>query len=113
MKKAPKILYFIRGSVPTKEEQDEADTFGANVAYRNVEFMGDEAPEAADGVAGGTYQEMEDDKPVGEPVSLIPHKYRSYPKAADVVAAYRAGKDLPKAEKTAPAPAAAGWTAGK
>lgn len=112
MKKAPKILYFIRGSLPTKEEQTEAESFGANVAFRNVEFINDaEKPEAADGVAGGSYQETEDGKPIGEPISLIPDSYAHYPKAAEVMAAFKDGKELPNKAPVEKKPSA--WTANK
>ena len=51
--KSPKILYFIKGTLPSDEAYDVADNFGTNVAFRNVDFIVEtNALEDCDGVAG-------------------------------------------------------------
>lgn len=52
--KAPKILYFLNGSVPTPaDRQTAAKMIGAQVMFRNAQRVAAEhSPEAADGVAG-------------------------------------------------------------
>jgi len=51
--RSPKILYFIKGTLPSDEAYDIADGLGTNVAFRNVDFIVDtNALEDCDGVAG-------------------------------------------------------------
>ena len=53
MKKLPKILDFIVGSVATELEQGEIDSISANVSLRNASMINPEwTPEVCDGVAG-------------------------------------------------------------
>lgn len=53
MRKYPRILYFIKGVLPSDEAQDVADTLGPNVAFRNANFVAETgALEKCDGVAG-------------------------------------------------------------
>lgn len=122
MKKAPKVLYFIRGSMPTEEQVEEAESFGIPVSYRNVEFYEEGMTlEECEGVAGD-----------------VPEAYaEAYPTAEKAIADYKAGKKAaskkadadPKATAkpaakpaaASPAPAAApaagngapGWQAGR
>lgn len=103
-KKYPRILYFISGTLPTKEQLREAQKFGPNTSFRNGTLVSSEgALEAADGVAGD-----------------VPTRYADYTSAEDAIAAYEAelaqpeldfegeGGDGTKAPETpAPAPATA------
>jgi len=53
MKRYPRILYFIKGVLPSAEAQEIAETLGSNVAFRNANFVPTSgAPERCDGVAG-------------------------------------------------------------
>lgn len=73
-KKYPRILYFISGTVPTKEQVREAQKFGPNTSFRNATLVSSEgALEAADGVAGD-----------------VPSRYSDYVSAEDAIAAYEA-----------------------
>lgn len=73
-KKYPRILYFISGTVPTKEQVREAQKFGPNTSFRNATLVSAEgALEAADGVAGD-----------------VPTRYADYTSAEDAIAAYEA-----------------------
>lgn len=81
MFKHPRILFFIKGPVPSTEDRAEALLLGTNVAFRNNLFISaDDAIEACDGVAGD-----------------VPAEYLAKcPKAADVLTAFNseAGKVL-------------------
>lgn len=71
-KKYPKIIFFIKGSVPKPEDAEAAEKLGFNVVFRNALFVDDGgAPEACDGVAGA-----------------IPAKYADFPKAEDALASF-------------------------
>lgn len=50
--KFPRILYFIADAASSKSELADAARYGPNVGYRNATFVGDEALEPCDGVAG-------------------------------------------------------------
>lgn len=51
--KAPRILYFLKGSMPTAEQQIDAMRYGSGVVFRNGSCVPVEgSPEACDGVAG-------------------------------------------------------------
>ena len=51
--KFAKILYFVKGVMPSNEAQQIALKYGPNVAFRNANFVSDNgAPEDCDGVAG-------------------------------------------------------------
>lgn len=117
MKKPPIILFFIRSSVPTEEEQKAAEDLGVPVKFRNAEFAATSgAPEECDGVAGVEYTNADKEK-----VSTIPEIYsETYPDAEKVIAAYKANKPFPKKKvvtvdsgETEAKGKAAGWTAGK
>lgn len=111
-KKYPRILYFISGTVPTKEQVREAQKFGPNTSFRNATLVSSEgALEAADGVAGD-----------------VPTRYADYTSAEDAIAAYEAelaqpeldfegegegGGDSKAPATPAPAPAPAATTAPK
>lgn len=62
--KYPRILYFIAGSAPTKDEATEAAKLGPNTVFRNVLHVKDEMLEACDGVAGAVHARYAD-KPNG------------------------------------------------
>jgi hypothetical protein len=47
-----KVLFFIKGSVPTEVEKSQASEIVGNVVFRNAKFAGGEPPEICDGVAG-------------------------------------------------------------
>lgn len=52
--KPAKILYFVNGNLPKPEDYKKASELGANVVFRNANFVPDEdhALEDCDGVAG-------------------------------------------------------------
>lgn len=52
--KPAKILYFINGPLPTKEQRKEAEDIKASVHFRNAQYVPSEshALEICDGVAG-------------------------------------------------------------
>lgn len=51
--KHPRVLFFLKGIIPTLEEQSEAEELGNNVAFRNASVIADGDPlEAFDKVAG-------------------------------------------------------------
>lgn len=53
MKKYPKILYFIKGSMPSDDDFKNAESFGVNVSFRNALFITDVGTlEHCDGVTG-------------------------------------------------------------
>lgn len=62
MKRYPRILYFIKGVMPSAEAQEVAEEYGPNVAFRNANFVPSSgALEACDGVAGDvpdTYKDL-------------------------------------------------------
>lgn len=104
MLKAPRILYFLRGPVPTNEERNDAHRYGTNVAFRNASLVGtDDACEICDGVAGAVpvaYKGKPDGKAVIS-AHLAKIEYKE-PVAAEVTFAPVA----PAAPVTPPAPPA-------
>lgn len=69
MKKYPRILYFIKGSVPTEMDKASALQLGTNVVFRNAVFVPKVGClEACSGVSG-----------------LIPELYSGLPKGEDVI----------------------------
>ena len=83
MRKQPRILFFVKGSLPSKEAYDIADEFGVNVAFRNASVIRDGACiEACDGVAGE-----------------VPESYSHIRPAKEVIAEYRKPSKA-KAEET-------------
>lgn len=70
--KAPRILYFIGGALPTDEQQRDAMRYGPNCVIRNGRYAdADGAPERCDGVAG-----------------MVPEPYKNLPDGAAVYKAY-------------------------
>ena len=68
-KRYPRILFFIKGVMPSVEAQEIAEQYGPNVAFRNAHFVSDtEAPEACDGVAGD-----------------VPERYKKLPTAEEAL----------------------------
>lgn len=68
-KRYPRILYFIKGVMPSAEAVEVAEQYGPNVAFRNANFASSAgAPEKCDGVAGD-----------------IPEAYAKLPKAKDAL----------------------------
>lgn len=126
MKKFPRILFFISGSLPTEEQFVSAESYGPNVSFRNGLLVpADGTLEVCDGVAGS-----------------VPDRYAdAYPSAEEAIKAYKEAREArlaavgdtlpakpvdPSSEdnKTPPAPAkpasedkpkqakaAVGWTA--
>jgi hypothetical protein len=76
VRKWPRILFFINGSIPSEEEVAEAESLGFNVTFRNALFVAAEgALEACDGVAGD-----------------VPERYAAkYPSAEEVVEEFKTG----------------------
>jgi hypothetical protein len=72
-KKAPRILFFIDGDVPSKKEYAAAARLGPNTSFRNAQYINEEgALETCDGVAG-----------------VVPKRYaEKYPSAEDALTAY-------------------------
>lgn len=71
-KRYPKILFFIKGVMPSIEAQEVADEYGPNVAFRNAHFVKDSGSlEACDGVAGE-----------------VPEAYKKLPSAEEACAAF-------------------------
>ena len=69
MKKYPRILYFIKGVMPSAEAQEVAEALGTNVAFRNANFVPTfGAPEKCDGVAGD-----------------VPELYKKFPTAEEAL----------------------------
>ena len=69
MKRYPRILYFIKGVMPSVEAQEIAEQYGPNVAFRNANFVPSSgAPEKCDGVAGA-----------------VPELYNKFPKAEEAL----------------------------
>ncbi len=53
MKRYPRILFFIKGVMPSAEAMEVAEKYGPNVAFRNANFVPSSgAIEKCDGVAG-------------------------------------------------------------
>lgn len=74
--KAPRILYFIHGPMPTAAQAVEAESLGLGVVFRNASLIGpDENREKCDGVAG-----------------LVPAQYKSLPDAHTAIAAFKAAR---------------------
>jgi hypothetical protein len=73
MKKFPKILFFVDGTVPTAKDMLESEKYGPNVSFRNARMISAEgAFEMCDGVAGCVpvcYLKAKDTK-TGEPLFL-------------------------------------------
>ncbi len=69
MKRYPRILYFIKGVMPSAEAQEVAEALGPNVAFRNANFVPTSgAPEKCDGVAGD-----------------VPELYKKFPTAEEAL----------------------------
>lgn len=112
MKRYPRILFFIKGTLPSAEAMEVAEKYGPNVAFRNANFVPSSgAIEKCDGVAGEvpeTYKELptaeealkkfeEDRKAAAETANKNKAKREAGAKAeAD-------GKDKTEAPKTEPA----------
>lgn len=74
MKRYPRILYFIKGVMPSAEAQEVAEEFGPNVAFRNANFVPSSgALEACDGVAGD-----------------VPETYKNLPTAEEAIEKFEA-----------------------
>ncbi len=53
MKRYPRILFFIKGVMPSAEAMEVSEKFGPNVAFRNANFVPSSGSiEKCDGVAG-------------------------------------------------------------
>jgi hypothetical protein len=95
MTKAPRILYFLTGPVPTEAERKDAVRYGSGVTYRNANLVPSEgATEACDGVAG-----------------TVPPLYKDKPNGAEVIKAYLQAIDAEPVEKSIPPipPVNDGW----
>lgn len=74
MKRYPRILYFIKGVMPSAEAQEVAEEYGPNVAFRNANFVPSSgALEACDGVAGD-----------------VPETYKNLPTAEEAIEKFEA-----------------------
>lgn len=94
IKKSPKILYFVNGSMPSVLDIANAAELGNNVAFRNADFVNpDDKPESCAGVAG-----------------VVPSNYKKVPKGSAVykkflaeqkeyIAELKKAKEAAKAEK--------------
>jgi len=72
MKRYPRILFFIKGVMPSAEAMEVAEKYGPNVAFRNANFVPSSgAIEKCDGVAGE-----------------VPETYAKCPKAEDAIEAF-------------------------
>lgn len=83
IKKHPRIIYFIKGAAPTADDLAGALKLGANVVFRNVQFIGQpNCLEACAGVAGA-----------------VPPAYANCADGAEVIAEFNAsiGVDAPAA----------------
>ena len=87
-KKSSRILYFLKGAVPTPEEYADAQRYGTGVVFRNAQFGNHDAPEAAEGGVAGT----------------IPENYAEAKRATAIMAA----PVVPAAQ----APSDGGWSSG-
>jgi hypothetical protein len=85
-KKAPRILFFIDGDLPSKKEYAAAARLGPNTSFRNAQYINEEgALETCDGVAGE-----------------VPKRYaEAYPTAEAALESYaKMLEDAAKAEDT-------------
>lgn len=82
--KAPKILFFISGAVPTlADRQTAAKMVGAQVMFRNASRVGVEhSPEIADGVAG----------------AVIPDAYKAFPSFQQAMETHKAAVEAETAK---------------
>lgn len=81
--KFPRILFFVRGSMPSPEALEIAEEMGPNVAFRNAAFVPDDAnPEKCDGVAGE-----------------IPEAYKKFPKAEEAIKTFKEAREKERAAK--------------
>ena len=79
MVKSPKILYFISGPVPNKQNQLEADALrgkGATVSFRNARFVDNDIPEQAEGVTGA-----------------VPELFKQFPTAEEAMKNYATARE--------------------
>ena len=80
IKKQPRILFFIKGAVPTVAEMEAAENCGNNVSFRNASLVPKVCnPEKCDGVEG-----------------VVPEAYKKLPLAGEVLKSFA---DKMKAEK--------------
>lgn len=85
MRKQPRILYFVKGVMPSIEAQEVAGSYGAaNVAFRNANFVPEDgALEQCDGVAGE-----------------VPERYKEkYPSAEEAIETFEAERKKEIADK--------------
>jgi len=89
VKKFPKILFFIKGSIPTKEDYEAAESLGPNCVFRNASFVPSTGSlEKCNGVAG-----------------LVPELYKSEPSAEEALGQMKLSfekKAAPKKPKAEP-----------
>lgn len=95
MLKHPRILYFIKGPIPSEDDQFKARQFGTNVVFRNAIFADTLAAEPCAGVTG----------------EVPPEYAKKYPTAEVAWAEFEGKNKVPPtaatpADQTPPAPTA-------